>query len=108
MLLGSSDSEMSVEKAGLEARTQAIQGFFQYFGALAAERRKNPTDDLATVIANAHIDGQPIDNLAAMSYYLIIATAGHDTTSGTVACADAKPHRTVEIAGQPRLAARCC
>ena len=85
MLLGSSDSEMSVEKAGLEARTQAIQGFFQYFGALAAERRKNPTDDLATVIANAHIDGQPIDNLAAMSYYLIIATAGHDTTSGTVA-----------------------
>jgi cytochrome P450 len=85
MLLGSNDSEMSVEKAGLDARTQAIQGFFQYFGALSAERRKNPTDDLATVIANARIDGRPIDNLAAMSYYLIIATAGHDTTSGTVA-----------------------
>jgi cytochrome P450 len=85
MLLGSNDSEMSAEKAGLEARTQAIQGFFQYFGALFAERRENPTDDLATVIANAHIDGRPIDNLAAMSYYLIIATAGHDTTSGTVA-----------------------
>jgi cytochrome P450 len=35
------------------------------------------------VIANGMIDGQPIGDREAMSYYIIVATAGHDTTSST-------------------------
>ncbi|WP_296599039.1 cytochrome P450, partial [Phenylobacterium sp.] len=31
------------------------------------------------------IDGQPISDLEAMSYYIIVATAGHDTTSSSTA-----------------------
>ncbi len=57
--------------------------FFAYFGAITADRRANPKDDVATVIANGLIDGAPINDLQAMSYYVIIATAGHDTTSST-------------------------
>lgn len=60
------------------------QEFFAYFGAITADRRANPRDDLSTVIANGLIDGQPIGELQAMSYYVIVATAGHDTTSSTV------------------------
>jgi hypothetical protein len=37
------------------------------------------------VIANATIDGQPLDPLATMGYYIIVATAGHDTTSSSTA-----------------------
>jgi len=59
------------------------QEFFAYFGAITADRRANPRDDLSTVIANGQIDGQPINELQAMSYYVIVATAGHDTTSST-------------------------
>lgn len=59
------------------------QEFFRYFGAITADRRANPRDDVSTVIANGLIDGQPIGELQAMSYYVIIATAGHDTTSST-------------------------
>ncbi|MFC3712753.1 cytochrome P450 [Sphingoaurantiacus capsulatus] len=59
------------------------QEFFAYFGAITADRRANPKDDVATVIANGMIDGEPINDLQAMSYYVIIATAGHDTTSST-------------------------
>lgn len=59
------------------------QEFFAYFGAITADRRANPKDDVSTVIANGLIDGQPIGDLQAMSYYVIIATAGHDTTSST-------------------------
>jgi cytochrome P450 len=84
-LFGSSDAEMTGGKTGVEIRQAAIKEFFRYFGALSAERRKQPTDDLATVIANAEIDGEPISEFEAMSYYLIVATAGHDTTSSTVA-----------------------
>src|SRR5689334_18232945 len=45
-----------------------IIDFSNYFRALSEDRRKNPTDDLATIIANGQIDGQPISDLEAMSY----------------------------------------
>lgn len=63
-----------------------MSAFFQmaaYFNELTENRRKNPTDDLASVIANAQIDGAPMDPLATMGYYIITATAGHDTTSSS-------------------------
>ena len=61
------------------------QEYFRYFGAITADRRANPKDDLSTIIANGQIDGQPIGEREAMSYYVIVATAGHDTTSSTAA-----------------------
>lgn len=61
--------------------TNAIAEFGAYFGALAADRRANPTDDLATVIANGKVGGCPLDPHAELWYFIIGATAGHDTTS---------------------------
>jgi cytochrome P450 len=61
------------------------QTFFQYFGAVIADRRANPRNDVSTVIANGLVDGQPIPEREALSYYVITATAGHDTTSSTAA-----------------------
>ena len=58
----------------------ALQNFGSYFGPLAEDRRRHPTDDLATVLANAEIG-----EVELLSYFVIIATAGHDTTSGTIA-----------------------
>jgi cytochrome P450 len=49
------------------------------------ERRRHPTDDLASVIANSTIDGEPIADIDAMGYYITVAFAGHDTTSSSVA-----------------------
>ena len=63
----------------------ALLDFFEYFVALTADRRKNPTDDLASVIANATIDGRLLNDYDTASYYVIIATAGHDTTSSSIA-----------------------
>ena len=40
-----------------------------------------PTDDLASLIANGEIRGEPMPDLEKLGYYVIIATAGHDTTS---------------------------
>lgn len=64
---------------------QLAQEYFAYFGAITADRRANPRDDLSTIIANGRIDGEPIGEREAMSYYVIAATAGHDTTSSTTA-----------------------
>jgi len=62
-----------------------ITDFFNYFNAISADRRAHPTDDLASLIANSRIDGQPISDFEAMGYYIIVATAGHDTTSSSTA-----------------------
>ena len=62
-----------------------LMDFFDYFQKLTEDRRANPTDDLASVIANAEIDGKPIGILEAVGYYVLIATAGHDTTSSAIA-----------------------
>jgi cytochrome P450 len=65
---------------------ETVQDFSRWCDAITAERKANPTEDVATIIANATLpDGSPMGNLEAMSYYLIICTAGHDTTSSTSA-----------------------
>lgn len=62
-----------------------VQDFSAYFEAISADRRANPRDDLATLIANAQIDGAPMGQFEATGYYTIVATAGHDTTSSSTA-----------------------
>lgn len=84
-LFGADDPDMQREVQTDEERTETVMDFFNYFTAMTEKRRQNPGDDVATIIANAQIDGAPIGNLEAMSYYMIIATAGHDTTSSSIA-----------------------
>ncbi|MEA3078079.1 MAG: hypothetical protein QOF60_2987 [Actinomycetota bacterium] len=83
-LFGASDPELG--QGGTPEEMGAIlMDFFTYFSDLAKDRQANPTDDLASVIANASVDGQPYSIVEMISYYIIIATAGHDTTSSAMA-----------------------
>ncbi len=63
----------------------ATMAYVDYFKDVAKERRRNPKDDVATVIATSEIDGRPIEDFEAYSYYIALASAGHDTTSATIA-----------------------
>jgi cytochrome P450 len=83
-LFGSEDAEFQRGTTKDEQMLVLLE-MFQYFNELTASRRKNPTEDLASAIANATIDGEPLSDIDTVSYYLIIATAGHDTTSATIA-----------------------
>lgn len=82
-LFGSDDSEY---KRGTTAEDQlpALLDMFSYFNGVTAARRENPTEDLSSAIANTRIDGEPLSDIETVSYYLIVATAGHDTTSATI------------------------
>ncbi len=82
--LNRTGKEVSFEE-GMAAMQQTIGDFINYFNAITEDRRANPTGDLSSVIANGQINGQPLDHFAAMSYYIIAASAGHDTTSNTTA-----------------------
>ena len=63
----------------------AVAEFETYFEGLAAQRRANPTSDVATILATAQIDGEPISARDRAGYYIIVAAAGHDTTSASTA-----------------------
>ena len=52
--------------------------------AIGAARRESPTEDLASAIANAKVDGEPLSDVDSVSYYVIIASAGHDTTKDAI------------------------
>ncbi len=63
----------------------AVKDFEAYFAKLTAEKRANPTGDVASTIANATVDGAPLNDRDMMGYYIIVAAAGHDTTSASTA-----------------------
>jgi cytochrome P450 len=83
-LFGGDDDEFK-RGATLDEQLQVLLDFFGYFTALTAARREHPTEDLTSAIANARVDGEPLSDIDTASYYVIIATAGHDTTSATIA-----------------------
>lgn len=72
----------------VESRAMALASMMksvQYFNDLTDDRRACPRDDLASTIANGLIDGQPMGDMERIWYYIIVATAGHDTTSYALA-----------------------
>ena len=112
-LFGSTDPDLRRQGGAdtPEARQLEMQAtmmdFFNYFRVLTADRRARPRDDVASTIANATIDGQPISDLDAVSYYLIVATAGHDTTSSSTAGAmwalAERPAELAKVRARPEL-----
>lgn len=92
-MFGNSDPEHqrtdvpATPEAAARAWREAVLEFHQYFDKLSADRRANPTHDLASIVANAEVDGAPLPDSFVNGYYIAIATAGHDTTSATTATA---------------------
>ncbi|MFC5751604.1 cytochrome P450 [Actinomadura rugatobispora] len=95
-LFGGDDKDMRRGETP-EEKFEVLMEFLGYFQELTAARRANPTDDLASAIANAKVDGKPLNDFDAASYYVIIATAGHDTTSATIS---GGLHALIEHPGQ--------
>jgi hypothetical protein len=59
--------------------------FFQLFNEIIEDRRANPRDDLASVLANGQVKGEPMGLLETLGYFLITFSAGHDTTKNALA-----------------------
>ena len=113
-LFGASDPELGRKPAETEPQPEeqridmgVLTDFINYFTQFSEAKRANPSDDLGTLIANSKIDGQPISHFEAMSYYIIVATAGHDTTSSSTAGAiwglAQNPGELAKLKADPKL-----
>ena len=83
-MFGGDDDETQARRHTRGTTDRCCSSSSRYFTALTASRRGHPTEDLASAIANARVDGEPLSDVDTASYYVIIATAGHDTTSATI------------------------
>ncbi len=61
-------------------REQVTADMRAYFGELLDARAADPKDDLATLITEAEIDGEPVDRELKLGYLLLLILAGIDTT----------------------------
>jgi cytochrome P450 len=91
-LFGASDPEMNRDKKEVTAE-EALAGLLKtnadleaYFAEVTKKFRANPNDAAVnSLIANATYNGEYLNHRQIMGYYIIAATAGHDTTSNTTA-----------------------
>ncbi|MEV0671117.1 cytochrome P450 [Mycobacterium sp. NPDC050441] len=106
-MFGGDDDEYKREGGSLEDQLAVLMDFFTYFSKLTASRRANPTEDLASAIANGTIDGEPLSEVDTASYYVIVASAGHDTTkdaiSGGLHALIENPDQLARLKAQPDL-----
>ena len=79
------DDSPTEDGAERKSKAETVEAFFDYFRPIVEDRRANPQSDIASKIANATIDGKALDDFETYSYFLTLATAGHDTTSSSIA-----------------------
>jgi cytochrome P450 len=81
-IFGAADPEFLGDMTDPGEKVMAsIMQFVQYFNEITEDRRACPADDLASVIANGKIGDELMGDYERLWYYIIVATAGHDTTS---------------------------
>lgn len=74
---------------------QRIPWIAQQLAALLEERRRNPKDDLISVIANAELYGEPLDMVSAVSLITLTLFGAFDTTTGILT------HSLIHLSEQP-------
>jgi cytochrome P450 len=83
--LAASDPDYSPDGiVGVEEVIQkAIEQVFARCGAMIAERRENPTDDLTSVLVNAEVEGEKLEEHEIVMGFFLLVAAGNDSTRST-------------------------
>jgi cytochrome P450 len=82
--LGAADPEVNPE--GLDAvMGRDVPEIFERCRALIAERRAHPTDDLTSVLVDAEVDGQRLEEHEIVMGFFLLMAAGNDSTKATYA-----------------------
>ncbi|MBA8827442.1 hypothetical protein FHX42_004838 [Saccharopolyspora lacisalsi] len=79
----------------MQYATEQFQHLSDYIGEHAAERRKQPREDLLTKLVEAEVDGERLSREEVVNFANVLLVAGHITTTmllgNTTLCLDAHP-----------------
>jgi cytochrome P450 len=83
--LAASDPDYSPEGPdSIEAVIQdAVTEVFARCSAMIAERRENPTEDLTSVLVNAEVEGEMLEEHEIVMGFFLLVAAGNDSTKAT-------------------------
>lgn len=84
-LFAPDDEELGGGRTEIADFAELAQDFLKLFLPIIQDRRQNPGDDLASVLANGKVHGEPMGPMETLGYYLIVFNAGHDTTKNALA-----------------------
>jgi cytochrome P450 len=80
--LGASDPDLN--PGGIEGVIEKeIPEIFERCRRMIAERRESPTDDLTSVLVNADVDGQKLEEHEIVMGFFLLVAAGNDSTKAT-------------------------
>ena len=81
-MVGFDDPELQTGEVPIEQQDaeQAFAEMFMYAGKLLEKARSHPSDDLATALVNAEIDGQRLSDTDFNFFFLLLLIAGNETT----------------------------
>jgi cytochrome P450 len=71
---------MTSTSAGEAVQAKARGELFHYFRRLVAAKRAAPSEDLATILAQAAVDGEPLSQEELDAYFMVLTAAGNETT----------------------------
>jgi cholest-4-en-3-one 26-monooxygenase len=85
MALAASDPDYSPSGGDtIEAVIEkAVAEIFERCSMMIAERRENPTDDLTTVLVNAEVEGEKLEEHEIVMGFFLLVAAGNDSTKAT-------------------------
>ena len=91
----------------LEMFNNMIDEMFEYGRDIMNAKRKNPSDDLLSAIANAELEGQQLSPEFLDGSWLLIIFAGNDTTrntlSGAIKLLTENPDQKQKLIDNPKL-----
>ena len=74
----------SEEVVAHEERAAAGMEMFAHSQRVWADKRANPSDDLASLIAHGEIAGEPVDEIDFFLWFMLLVDAGGDTTRNLI------------------------
>jgi cytochrome P450 len=81
LILGAGDPDFTMDLHELILGAAAM---FDYAQALGEERLKNPTDDIASILMHAEVDGERLTASEFGSFFILLAVAGNETTRNAI------------------------
>ncbi|MEO8692381.1 MAG: cytochrome P450 [Acidimicrobiales bacterium] len=76
----------AADPASLDQNLAKIIELQEFFAGEVADRRARPRDDMISHLANARIEGRPLEDWEAVSFCVLILLAGNETTRNLLGC----------------------
>lgn len=106
-VIGSADPEYGDKGAPIAVVEKARNEIFAYFARHVADRRARPGSDLVSLLVDARIDGEPLNDMEILGFCFILALAGNETTrnatSGAMLALMENPLALVQLQTRPDL-----